>query len=64
MVMCAPVSRSRWLVANGDGDVCVRVQVAFSVFEQDEDGRVSVDELRKKLTSIGEKLSEEEVGGF
>jgi len=37
------------------------LKVAFSVFEQDEDGRVSVDELRKKLTSIGEKLSEEEV---
>lgn len=37
---------------------------AFRVFDPEKKGRIHQDELRRVLTTLGEKLSEEEAEGF
>jgi calmodulin len=44
-----------------DTDSEEEVRDAFKVFNCDEQGHISVAELRHIMTSIGEKLDEEEI---
>lgn len=37
------------------------IREAFQVFDRDDKGKISVAELRHIMTSIGEKLDEEEI---
>lgn len=42
-------------------DAAKEMRDAFKVFDKDNKGEVSTSELRAVLTSMGEKLTEEEV---
>jgi calmodulin len=44
-----------------DVDAAKEMRDAFKVFDKDNKGEVSTSELRAVLTSMGEKLTEEEV---
>ena len=37
---------------------------AFSTFDNDNKGKVSADEMRRALTTMGDKMSEKEVDKF
>lgn len=40
------------------------IREAFQVFDRDDKGKISVAELRHIMTSIGEKLDEEEISSL
>ncbi|XP_069114920.1 calmodulin-like [Argopecten irradians] len=44
-----------------DTDVEAELRTAFKVFDKDESGKISFEELKSALTSIGEKLTDDEV---
>ena len=46
---------------NIEADFDIELELAFKVFDTDGSGVITRDELRDKLTTLGEKLSEEEV---
>jgi len=45
---------------NGKEDSPVEIKEAFKIFDRNDSGQVSAQELRHVLTTIGEKLSEQE----
>ena len=45
-----------------DTDTEEEIKEAFKVFDKDGNGFISAAELRHVMTSLGEKLSDEEVG--
>lgn len=44
-----------------DVDTEQEVKEAFAVFDKNNDGKISADELRVVMSKLGEKLSEEEI---
>jgi len=40
------------------------LKIAFGMFDTDGSGKVSLQELRLKLTTLGDKMSDEEVNSF
>ena len=47
-----------------DTDSEEEIREAFRVFDRDGNGHISVTELRHVMTSIGEKLNEEEINAM
>lgn len=47
-----------------DGDGEEELREAFGVFDRNQDGLISREELRHVMVSLGEKMSEEEVDGM
>ena len=56
--MCVPSNQARKM-NNNDKDAEIRE--AFSVFDKDSSGRISAEELRHVMQSLGENLSDEEI---
>jgi len=46
---------------NLEADFDLELELAFKVFDTDGSGMITRDELREKLTTLGEKLTEDEV---
>jgi len=47
-----------------DQEQLEQVQAAFALFDQDGDGRITIDELRRLYTSLGQTFSEAELRDF
>mmetsp|Transcript_15772 Transcript_15772/g.25718 ORF Transcript_15772/g.25718 Transcript_15772/m.25718 type:complete len:134 (-) Transcript_15772:449-850(-) len=45
----------------GNGSVGDEMKIAFSIFDKDKDGKISPDELKALMTSLGEKIADEEI---
>lgn len=46
---------------NIEADFEFELELAFQLFDTDDSGFITRDELREKLTTLGEKLTEQEV---
>ena len=46
---------------NAEQEYDEEIKMAFEVFDTDGDGSITVEELRSKLATLGEKMTNEEV---
>ena len=60
-ICCIDIPKKIWLYEIRNGIIVVFVYLFYRIFDKDDDGLISVEELRHIMLSFGEKMTEKEL---